>query len=217
MAELCEERGDLGSAIDALREAVSEEPEHEQAHAELMRLYAKSDQRYQALRQYERLCQALRREFGTEPGRDSRRLHEEIVAGRVPGARSVSPEGMPSESTSESPRHNVPVALSSFVGRERELVEVKRALAMTRLLTLTGTGGCGKTRLAFEVGRDLASSYPDGAWLVELTPLSHPQLEPQVVAGTLGVREQPDRSLVDTLVGHLRGKYLLLSWTTVSI
>src|SRR3712207_4143656 len=131
--------------------------------------------------------QALRREFGTEPGTASRRLHEEIVAGHVPFARSPSPEDRPSESTSHSPRHNVPAALSSFVGRERELVEVKRALAMTRVLTLTGAGGCGKTRLALEVTRDLASSYPDGAWLVELAPLSQPQLVPQVVAGVLGV------------------------------
>jgi predicted ATPase len=106
------------------------------------------------------------------------------------------------------PRHNVPVPLSTFVGRERELVEIKRALAMTRLLTLTGADGCGKTRLALEVTRDLASSYPDGAWLVELASLS--QLEPKAVASALKIREQTDRSLLDTLVGHLREKYLLL-------
>jgi predicted ATPase/DNA-binding SARP family transcriptional activator/DNA-binding CsgD family transcriptional regulator len=210
MAELCEERGDLGSAIEALREAVSNEPQHEQAHAGLMRLYAKSDQRHKALRQYEQLRQALRREYGTEPGMASRRLHGEIVAGRVPDARSVSPVGIPSERTSHSPRHNVPVALSSFVGRERELVDVKRTLAMTRLLTLTGAGGCGKTRLALEVGRDLASSYPDGAWLVELASLSQPELVPQAVASVLGVREQPERTLVDTLAGHLQERDLLL-------
>jgi predicted ATPase/DNA-binding SARP family transcriptional activator/DNA-binding CsgD family transcriptional regulator len=210
MADICEERGDLGAAIDALREAVSEEPEHEQAHADLMRLYAKSDQCHKALQQYEQLRQALRREFGTEPGNTSRRLHEEIVSGRVPVDKLVSPEGISSESTSHSPRHNVPVSLSSFVGREHELVEVKRALAMSRLLTLTGAGGCGKTRLALEVARDLASSYPDGAWLVELASLSHQELVPQAAARVFEIREQPDRSLVDTLVGHLREKHLLL-------
>jgi predicted ATPase/DNA-binding SARP family transcriptional activator len=210
MAELCEERRDLGSAIDALREAVCEEPEHEAAHADLMRLYVKSDQRHKALRQYERLRQALRREFGTEPGRATQRLHEEIVAGRVPVAKLVSPEGIPSDSTLYPPRHNLPAALSSFVGREREVVEVKRALAMTRLLTLTGAGGSGKTRLALEVARHLVGAYPDGVWFVELAPLSQPQLVPQVVAEALGVREQPDRPLVDTLVGHLREKELLL-------
>jgi predicted ATPase/DNA-binding SARP family transcriptional activator len=210
MAQLSEERGDFGAAIDALWEAVSEEPEHEQAHAELMQLYAKSDQRYQALRQYKQLRQALQREFGTEPGTATQRLYEEIVAGRVPVATLVSPEGLPSESTLYPPRHNVPVPLSTFVGRERELVEIKRALAMTRLLTLTGAGGCGKTRLAMEVTRDLASSYPDGAWLVELASLSQLELVPKAVARVLKIREQTDRSLVDTLVGHLREKYLLL-------
>jgi predicted ATPase len=75
---------------------------------------------------------------------------------------------------------------------------------MTRLLTLTGAGGSGKTRLALEVVRDLVGAYPDGVWFVELAPLSQPQLVPQVVAEALGVREQPDRPLVDTLVGHLR-------------
>src|SRR5215213_6118050 len=69
-------------------------------------------------------------------------------------------------------RHNLPAARSSFVGREQEMLEVKRELEMTRLLTLTGAGGSGKTRLALEVARDLIESYPDGVWLVELAPLS---------------------------------------------
>jgi predicted ATPase len=81
---------------------------------------------------------------------------------------------------------------------------------MTRLLTLTGAGGCGKTRLALEVARDLASSSPGGAWLVELASLLQPELVPQAVASASGVREQPYRSLVDTLVDHLREKDLLL-------
>jgi predicted ATPase/DNA-binding CsgD family transcriptional regulator len=81
---------------------------------------------------------------------------------------------------------------------------------MTRLLTLTGAGGSGKTRLALEVARDLAGAYPDRVWLVELASLSQPELVPQVIAGALGVREQPDRPLVDTLVGHLQEKDLLL-------
>src|SRR5829696_7085555 len=68
------------------------------------------------------------------------------------------------------PYHNLPAPRSSFVGREREMAQVKQELALTRLLTLTGTGGSGKTRLALEVARDLIGSYPDGVWLVELAP-----------------------------------------------
>jgi non-specific serine/threonine protein kinase len=102
------------------------------------------------------------------------------------------------------------VARDSFVGRERELVEVKRALATTRLLTLTGAGGAGKTRLALEAAGDVAALYPDGTWLVELAPLSDATLLVQAFARVLGVREQPGRPLADALVGHLRTRNLLL-------
>jgi predicted ATPase len=77
-------------------------------------------------------------------------------------------------------------------------------------LTLTGAGGSGKSRLALEVARDLAGTYPDGVWMVELAPLSEDALVPQAVAGVLGVREQPDRPLTSTLVEALRGKEVLL-------
>jgi predicted ATPase len=87
--------------------------------------------------------------------------------------------------------HNLPTTRTSFVGREREMLEIERRLATTRLLTLTGVGGSGKTRLAVEVARDLAGSYPDGAWLVELAPLTEGELVPQVVAQGLGVPSVP--------------------------
>ena len=90
------------------------------------------------------------------------------------------------------------------------MLVVKRLLAMTRLLTLTGTGGCGKTRLALEVARDLVGAYPDGVWLIELAPLSDPSLAVQAVANTLGVRGQPGRPLLETLKDTLRTKKMLL-------
>jgi predicted ATPase/DNA-binding NarL/FixJ family response regulator len=100
--------------------------------------------------------------------------------------------------------------LSSFVGREKELAEVKRLLGETRLLTLTGSGGCGKTRLALAAAGELAEGFEDGAWLVELAPLADPSLVVQAVAATLGVREQPGRSLTEMLSGYLGSKKLLL-------
>ena len=81
---------------------------------------------------------------------------------------------------------------------------------MTRLLTLTGAGGCGKTRLALKVARDLVGAYPDGVWLVSLAPLSEPELVPQAVAQALGVREQPGRALLETLKDTLRPRKMLL-------
>ena len=90
------------------------------------------------------------------------------------------------------------------------MLEVKRALAMTRLLTLTGTGGSGKTRLALEMARDLVEAYPDGVWLVELAPLSEVALVPKAVAEALEVPERPAEPLADTLTDVLSNRQLLL-------
>lgn len=106
--------------------------------------------------------------------------------------------------------HNLPLQLSSFVGREKELAEVERLLEDARLLTLTGTGGCGKTRLALAAAGELAGGFEDGTWLVELASLSDPDLVPQAVASVLGTREQPGRSLTETLSDYLRARQLLL-------
>ena len=110
----------------------------------------------------------------------------------------------------EAQRNNLPAQLSSFIGREGEVTEIKQLLADTRLLTLTGAGGCGKTRLALRVATDLLSEYADGVWLVELAPVTDPDMVTQLAAEALSIREQPKRSLLDTLADHLRSKRLLL-------
>jgi non-specific serine/threonine protein kinase len=106
--------------------------------------------------------------------------------------------------------HNLPSPLTSFVGREKALLEIKDLLDTHRLLTLTGAGGCGKSRLALELAYELIPDYPDGVWLVELAPLAIPALVPQAVAVTLGVREEQKRELTDVLLGHLRRRQSLL-------
>jgi predicted ATPase/DNA-binding winged helix-turn-helix (wHTH) protein len=108
------------------------------------------------------------------------------------------------------PRHNLPQQLTSFIGREKEIAQVKELLGATRLLTLIGTGGCGKTRLALQVAGDLLESYPDGVWLVELATLAEPSLVPQTVAAILGLKEQQGRSLTQTISEHIASKLLLL-------
>src|ERR687890_1354519 len=127
---------------------------------------------------------------------------------RLRAARSVEEESR--ARTPERPPNNLPLELSSFVGREKELAEVKRLLGDSRLLTLTGSGGCGKTRLALAVADELSEGFEEGVWLVELAPLADPSLVPQAVAATLGVREQPGRSLTEMLSGYLGSKKLLL-------
>src|SRR5207249_988502 len=97
-----------------------------------------------------------------------------------------------------------------FIGRDEAMAEVKQFLATTRLLTLTGSGGCGKTRLALQVAAELVEAYADGVWLVGVAPLIDPALVPQSVASALGVREQPGRPLTATLTDYLRAKQVLL-------
>ncbi len=106
---------------------------------------------------------------------------------------------------------NLPIQATSFIGREREIAQIKRLLARTHLLTLTGSGGCGKTRLALQVAADLVEEYEEGVWLVELASLSDPGLVVQTVADALGVREEPNRPLVETLTNYLKPKFLLLA------
>jgi predicted ATPase/DNA-binding SARP family transcriptional activator/DNA-binding CsgD family transcriptional regulator len=207
LAELYKERGEHGLAVEALQKAVAEEPVLEEAHRGLMHLYVLSSRPEQALAQYERLREPLSARLGREPTTATRRLHDEIAAGRIPSIVSAGPSP---EEPPDADKHNLPAPSSSFVGREREMLEVKRLLAMTRLLTLTGAGGSGKTRLALEVAGDLVGVYPDGVWLVELAPVSEGTLVPQVVANALRVREVPGRSVTDTLVGDLRTKQMLL-------
>jgi len=106
--------------------------------------------------------------------------------------------------------HNLPAQLTSFVGRRKEIDEIRRLLATTRLLTLTGAGGCGKTRLALQVASELVDRFTDGVWVVDLSPLSEQGLIPQTVAATLGVRETPGRSHRDALAEFLRPRHVLL-------
>src|SRR5919107_2985803 len=125
--------------------------------------------------------------------------------------RAVEPaETEPAPRSLERPPHNLPSELSSFVGREKELTEVKRLLENNRLLTLTGPGGCGKTRLALLSASELVEGFEDGVWMVELASLAEPSLVPQAVASTLGVRERPGSSLTGALSDYLRTRKVLL-------
>ncbi len=120
------------------------------------------------------------------------------------------PSDFPPLNSLDALPNNLPRQMTSFVGREREMIEVKRLLSTTCLLTLTGAGGSGKTRLALQVAADLLEQYPDGVWLVELAPLLDPALVPHAVVSALGILEQPGRSSSETLADYLRPKSLLL-------
>jgi predicted ATPase/DNA-binding CsgD family transcriptional regulator len=137
---------------------------------------------------------------------------EPIHASRDAPPRDPSKDttGFQLASLPKQPPDNLPLELSSFIGREREIVEVKRLLGDTRLVTLTGPGGSGKTRLALALAQDLVEEFEDGAWWVELASLSDPELVPKAVASALGMREVPASSLTAALVENLKLKNMLL-------
>ncbi len=112
--------------------------------------------------------------------------------------------------TLEQRPHNLPIQLTSFVGRQAEMCALGDLIRKSRLVTLTGVGGTGKTRLALQVAADILHEFPDGAWLTELAPLSDPELVPQAIATALNVREQPGRQFIDVLRDHLCKKHLLV-------
>jgi non-specific serine/threonine protein kinase len=119
-------------------------------------------------------------------------------------ARSARP------AVTDRKRTNLPELSTSFVGRERELAEIKQLLPRTRLLTLTGTGGIGKTRLAQQAGAEVLDAYCDGAWFIDLAPLANPALVPSALAQVLQVKESAGQTLVSKLCGHLRAREILL-------
>jgi predicted ATPase/DNA-binding SARP family transcriptional activator len=202
LATLYEGREEYERGIGVLRRALSEDPSREETHADLMRLYAHCRRRREAVLQYELLVEHLSR----EPSAETSRLYKEIRAGSFPQKSAGADE----RESDDAGQHNLPASSTSFVGREHEIAEVRRMLSMTRLLTLTGAGGSGKTRLAVEAARALAGVYPDGVWITELAPLSEPGLVPQAVASALGIREQPGRPLLGTIIEALQSKELLL-------
>ena len=108
--------------------------------------------------------------------------------------------------------HNLPAQLPSLIGRDEAVAYVRQRLrqAESGLLTLTGTGGSGKTRLALAVATEALQAFPDGVWLAQLAPISDATLVPSVVAASIGIAEQPGRAIHDTLLEELRWRSLLL-------
>ncbi len=195
---------------------------NEEAHRLLMRIYARSGQRHQALRQYQECQQILRQELGAAPEPATRALHEAIVSGRfqqesalpAPGGGTLNAWlGAALLAGEARPAGGLPAAATPLVGRRQELTEIAALLADPGcwLVTLLGPGGIGKTRLALEVGREQAAGFPHGAYLI---PLSAVKDRPSLVFGTaraLGlVFRQDGRLPEEQVLDFLREKHLLL-------
>ena len=185
----------LVAELEALLHA---HPYRERLWHHLMLALYRGGRQAEALAVYRRAGRLFDEQLGLEPGEELRQLEQAILRQDVPAARR------PEE------RHNLPSPVTSFVGRESELADVERLLGAQRLVTLTGVGGAGKTRLALEVGARAVSDWPDGVFFVDLSALVEPELVPGHVAAALDVREQHDSSVVEQLVNRLRKAELLL-------
>jgi predicted ATPase/DNA-binding SARP family transcriptional activator len=194
--------GDLVGELEAL---VGEYPLRERLRAHLMLALYRSGRQGEASEVFHKTRAVLVEELAMEPGPELQKLLKAIL-------NQDSSLDLVARSEAASPRKtdNLPLSLTSFVGRIPEVAEVKRLCFRSRLVTLTGAGGIGKTRLAIKVATELVSSFRDGACLVELAPLSDPARVPQTVATALGVREQPGVPITDSLVVYLERRQVLL-------
>jgi predicted ATPase/DNA-binding SARP family transcriptional activator/transcriptional regulator with XRE-family HTH domain len=198
-----ESHDDYRTAIVYAQRLLRHDPLHEATFRRLMHLYALIGDRVSALRTYRTCVTVLERELAVEPSHSTRELYERLLdAAILPVAELPVPR----------PTGNLPLQLTNFIGRKREMKEIGSLLRSTRLLTLTGPGGCGKTRLALQVATDLLAvqEFPDGVWWIELAALSDADLVPQVLVTALNVREIPGRTLALTLADYLQHKHLLL-------
>jgi len=198
LARLSADAGDSVGAVRRLRLLLADDPCHEPATRLLMRLLAATGDRAEALRAYEVLVRALRDDLDVVPTPETESLHTALRAAVASPPAVAAPRTEPQTTPT-----NLPAALTSFVGRGRELAAVEHGLAQgpwgCRLLTLTGAGGGGKTRLALEVAAAVRPRYPDGAWLVELAALADPALVPATVAAALDLRELPGASFTEAM------------------
>jgi predicted ATPase/DNA-binding SARP family transcriptional activator len=202
LAEAADAAGQGAEALDALQRALVADPRHEHAVRALMRRHAAAGRRSEALARYERLRGDLRATYGTDPDPETRRLYRDLLTG--------STEVTTEPRAAATPRHNLAATLTSFVGREREINDVHRLLRRARLLTLTGVGGAGKTRLAEESAWRLLDAYPDGVWVTYLVPVTDPGLVADTVAEALGLDPAAGSDPLRTLVARLAPRTLLL-------
>jgi predicted ATPase/DNA-binding SARP family transcriptional activator len=207
LAELHEQRAGFDQAIVALQRLIADDPVDEDAQAALIRLFAETGRQHQALEQYDQLVAQLERELGAEPQPATRELITAIREGRL--LEKASPLVAAAPPVVERP-HGLPAPVDGLIGRDREHAELRRLLATSRLVTLTGPGGVGKTRLALAVAHDVAPGFPDGAYLAKLASIEDPELVLPTIARALGVREVAGQPLLDTLIDHLNQRHVLL-------
>lgn len=195
------------SAIPYAQRLIQLDPINEAAHCQLMQLYVLTDKQTAAIQQYQVVEKLLRKELNVDPQPETRQLYKKIRKGEL---MPVSIEKEAVEPKKVMPKHNLPVRLTAFIGRDKQRDEISRLIAQNRLATLIGPGGIGKTRLALQVGQHLLNRFPDGVWFIPLESLTDEDLIPQTIASFFGPAELSGQTVLENLVNGLRDKPLLL-------
>lgn len=220
LATRCEAAGDFARAIDYSAQIVRRDSLREETARQLMGLHYRAGDRNAALQEYRRLERALASDLGVPPMPETTALYESMVR----GASLASVQRRPVPQAALPPPTNLPAQVASFVGRQEELAGLRTLLASgeaghrdeprCRLLTITGAGGSGKTRLSLELAasilREIPSRFPDGAWFVSLSMITDPKLVVPSIADALNVQETTRANLFDDMAQYLRSKRLLL-------
>jgi predicted ATPase len=210
LALIHQAHGEAVPAILFTRRWLTLDPTDETAHQLLMRLYAASGQRSAALRQYHECAQILGFELGISPTEETIELYERICLKEDWSQLLISTGGIQQKTDSTLRTNNLPIQFTSFIGRETEIAQIKDLFAQHRLVTLTGLGGVGKTRLSIQAAGEMLADFPDGVWYVELAHISDPELVLQTVVAALGLLEDPNRSMLEILSYFISSRELLL-------
>ncbi len=183
--------------VDELERLATSNPLRERVHGQLMLALYRCGRQADALAAYRRLKQTLDDQLGLDPSKELRDLEQAIL--RQDARLGAPARELPSTLT------NLPVRLTSFVGRERQLTQLGELLVAHRLMTLTGPGGAGKTSLALQAAAAVAEAYPDGVWLVRLAGVGDPETVPEIVAESIGA-QRPAGGVTESLVAFLRDR-----------
>ena len=180
------EQGDARGAIPPARRLLTLDPVNEAAHRELMRIYEQAGEHAAAVRQYQECMRILQAELGAAPQPETRALYERIKAG---GGRGPQVSGLPATpDVSTPPRHNLPPQTTPFIGRAEELARIAALMSdpNCRLLTLTGPGGAGKTRIALQAAQTQLATFSNGVYFVPLAPIGDPASLVAAIADAVG-------------------------------
>ncbi|MBR0755594.1 hypothetical protein JQ604_25720 [Bradyrhizobium jicamae] len=214
---------------------LAEDPLQERVHRTLMELYARQGRQGAALRQYRTCTELLSRELGIEPDAQTKTLHRHLLrewhrmqppqvatlhrsasedtpvrGGDALPATELLDRVVPPSVRTTAVLGNLPLLTTSFLGRDRELTRAGEILSNARLITLTGPGGIGKTRLALQLAAKLQDNYPDGTWLVEFAAFDNPDATGHAVADVFGITQQAGKTIEQSVANSLAGRRQLV-------